>query len=407
MKLLIPCFLLTAVHSIPLSAADLCSQQVMSQTCNKEDVISQKECLQNLTRTLQKCIDRANSETEKANNKVTNVVKDKAKAVVGSLTSDRDSGLVALSRIKEVLAGHDTSIKAVRQKFTSLVEDFKQNVKDRDEAAIQAHIKEVAASTEGTDRIKLVAVLSDLEDIRQEDLIVTRSLRDRCLALKSWMAYLTKSISTGIGQDLAFVKSHGLSGMLDPFASLSSVLDKVIGYVDNREKSVDQTVTAMKEQVSIRIERLRRIEVEKETAETLKTAAYLDSMQKFYGEIEDARIAAFTEGKKSARTNLPEYGEQLAALKRFLAYGGYCNSNPKPKWMESGCLRYASFEPNAKRLASGGLVKNIQLRLDIIDSQDQDIAHAIRQKLRDHIANRSYEEAIKLYDTILAMEKPL
>ncbi|WP_324962187.1 hypothetical protein [Oligoflexus sp.] len=379
----------------------------MSQTCNKEDVISQKECLHSLTRTLQTCIDGANKATENANSRVTNIVKDKAKAVVGPLTSDRDNGLVALSRIKGVLAAHEGSTKATQQRFTALVEDFKQNVKDRDEAVIQAHVREVAASAEGTDRLRLVAVLSDLEDIRQEDLFVTRSLRDRCLALKSWMAYLTKSISKGIGQDLAFVKSHGLAGMLDPFANLSSILDKIIGYVDNREKSVDETVTAMKEQVAIRIERLRRIEVEKETAETLKTSAYLDSVQKFYGEIEDAKYAAFKEGNKSVRTNLPYYGDQLAALKRFLAYGGYCNSNPKPKWMESGCLRYSSFEINAKKLASGGLVKNIQLRLDIIDSQDRDIAPAIRQKLKDHIANRNYEDAIKLYDTILAMEKPL
>ncbi|MDQ3231740.1 MAG: hypothetical protein M3Q07_07965, partial [Pseudobdellovibrionaceae bacterium] len=107
MKLLISCILLTASQSSSLLAADLCSQQVMSQTCNEEDVISQKECLQNLTRTLQNCIDRASRETENANNRVTNVVRDKAKAVVGPLTSDRDNGLVALSRIKEVLAAHD------------------------------------------------------------------------------------------------------------------------------------------------------------------------------------------------------------------------------------------------------------------------------------------------------------
>jgi hypothetical protein len=407
MKLVIPFLLLVASQSITILAADLCSEATMSQTCNKEDVISQKECLQNLSRSLQRCIDRANEATGKASARVTNTVREKAKAVVGPLTSDRDNGLVALSRINEALAKYDFSIRNARQQFTSLVEDFKQNVKDKDEALVQTQIKDLAASAEGTDRIKLIGVLSELESARQEDLIVTRALRDRCLALKSRMAYLTRSISNEIGQDLAFVKDHGLSGMLDPFANLSLILDKISGYVDNREKNVDETVTAIKQQVSIRIERLRRIEVEKETAETLKAGAYLDSMQKFYGEIENARYVAFKEGKKSVRTNLPEYGEQLVALKRFLAYGGYCNNNPKPKWMESGCLRYSSFEANAKKLASGGLVKNIQLRLDIIDSLDSDIAPAIRQRLRDHIANRNYEEAIKLYDTILAMEKPL
>jgi hypothetical protein len=48
MKLLISCFFLAASQSVLLSAAGLCSEEAMNQRCNKEDAVSQKECLQNL-----------------------------------------------------------------------------------------------------------------------------------------------------------------------------------------------------------------------------------------------------------------------------------------------------------------------------------------------------------------------
>jgi hypothetical protein len=155
---------------------------------------------------------------------------------------------------------------------------------------------------------------------------------------------------------------------------------------------------------SEREQRLRRIEIDKETEESISNSAYLTSVNQFYSEIEGARIVAFRAGASSSKTKLPRYAEQYGGLVRFLNYAVYCKAAAKPAWMDSGCLRFTNFEPQATALVNTGIPKYVMQNITLLASLGSPAPEAVRNKVRELITAKKFEEAIALYDAILDTE---
>ncbi len=387
--------------SIP---ANLCSSDTIQQLCQFEDVQSQNGCLADRSWKLKQCVKKANEAKTAANNKVLDTLKNKFDPVVAQLSEEDRKAALQATKVRTVMDRYQPKVDAARTFFQATVSTFKLQYKDVGEKELTQALQAAIVRTQSTDRRVLLEVLNNLDKIAVDDSIKLQQLRQTVVDCESRINSLSYLIKEEIGDSAGFMQRNGIADMLDPFRDLKPVLQSILIYIDRRNQRVQEEVTRLRDEIDIKVERLRRIEVENETQESIAKGAYLTSVNQFYSEIEGVRTAAFRAGAVSVKTRLPRYADQYAGVLRFLSYGVYCKAVARPVWMDSGCLRFTNFEAQAITLLNTSLPKYVIQNLSLLASQGSPAPEALVSKVRELILAKKFEEGMALYDALLDME---
>ncbi len=368
--------------------------------CQQESISSRKACLETLRHRLNTCITNAATAKGGLDDAIYDKLKKKieaANAVVDKRNVNIDSDALIVSR---TLAIYQQYFTVVTANYQNLMNDFVNSYKASAEA-VKEQIELEYAKASSENRRVLVDAIANLDRIRSAESQMAFRQRSQASLTTRNAEDLGDRLKSRLSGQIKYIESNGLGQILEPFSDMQPSIANVLHYVDERQQLFIPKIANAQTVLQARLDAVRKIEVEREISPTLKESVYLTSVAKFMSEVDTARAKAFQEGESTTKLNLPLYGVQYASLRSFLDYDQICSGTSKPKWTESGCLRFKQYRAQASRLYGSVLGTYIRQNLDYLQSKFPDVETKKIDHVRGLIANKQYAEAIEIYDLIL------
>ncbi|HYX37643.1 MAG TPA: hypothetical protein VE954_31460 [Oligoflexus sp.] len=386
--------------------AQICSV-ANSSPCDYKSVSEQEQCLSNLKKKLFDCritFGQLNANTIEPNKeKIFQDLKKKMEAAQGSINQTDEALTADAEAVAKVLADFDSYLLVIRSNYISLMKNFVQIYRTSEEA-VETEISTLAKAQESSDRATIIRAIVRLQEIRSSEADLALTYRSQANLLKSNVESLSSLIQSRLKGKTAYLESHGWGDLLNPLVNLKAPLESVLAYISTRENYVSGKLSQALNQLDLRLKTVQKLEIDAEIGPTLKEAAYLTSVNNFMGEVEAARLLAFQEGPKHPRLNIAYYGSQYQNLKKFLDYGKICLNSSKPKWTESGCLRFNQYQAQASRIYKGTIASFLRQNLNAIEATYPNLLSERVKYVRGLIEKKSYGEAVTLHDSLLSSE---
>jgi hypothetical protein len=406
MKILAAFIFLLSFWASEQLLAQICSA-ANSSPCNYKSVSEQEQCLSNLKRKLFDCriqFGQLNANAIEPNKeKIFQELKKKMEAAQGSI-NQTDEALTADAQIvAKALADFDSYLLIIRSNYVSLMKNFAQTYRSSEES-VESEISALAKTQESTDRSSIIRAIVRLQEIRSSESDSALAYRSQATLLKSNVESLSSLIESRLKGKTAYLESRGWGDLLNPLVNLKAPLESVLAYISTRENYISGKLNQLLNQLDLRLKTVQKLEIDAEIGPTLKEAAYLSSVNNFMGEVETARQLAFQEGPKHPKLNIPYYEIQYQNLKKFLDYGKICLNASKPKWTESGCLRFSQYQTQANRIYKGTIASYLRQNLNTIEAAYPNLLSERVKHVRSLIEKKSFGEAVTLHDSLLSSE---
>ncbi len=382
-----------------------CPDSVLNKSCTDDNVRDRRSCLDGLKRQLITCIQASEDTINGADKKVASATKTKRDAAVGGLSADLDQDVQNGRKIEEAFKSFHSTISDIKNEYADFTRRFFQEYKANENVSadkLEEISKRLNADT-----------IHDLVEAQYQAIAIARD--EQSMAFKNnatiqLLIFKSHYLENGLGKELSglggFLKERGLSDLEHPFDEILPSLDKMSAYVQKRRLRYEQLTSSLDQAFVGRLELVKENNVDVAIGESLKLAAALNASAQFMGEVEEARIPAFTTAPNSPVYGVPTYGQQYLALQKFFAYGSICDDQKSPSWTKSGCLRYTQYSDNAKRLYIGvGLSLYCIQNIPKLQTANPQIPNTLFDRMKALHAQKKFAEVIALYDSILKIER--
>ncbi len=382
-----------------------CPDAILNKTCTDDHVGARRACLADLKRQLSACIPASDATIKGADRKVTDAMKAKRDAALGALEADKGESIEDGRKVDSAFNSFQSTISDIKSEYASFTKEFFQDYKANENTS-SAKLEKIAKRLNAD-------TIGDLVEAQYAAIDVARTEQDLAFQNVGHINLLTFKahyLEDGLGKEFvgleSYLKAKNLADFEHPFDEILPSLDKMASYVQQRRQRYQKMAADLDQAFVVRLEAVKLKNVDAAIGDSLKLAAALNASAQFMGEVEDARVAAFATPPKSSIYGVPPYGPQYLALQKFYAYSTICGSQNTPSWAKSGCLRYAQYADNAKRLYIGvGLSQSCIQNIPAIMAVNPQIPDSLFTRMKDLHAQKKFPDVIALYDSILKIER--